>query len=715
MEDSQEFLALSRTFKIVDGVLSDVDQMILWRTVQEANSPVSGNSAPVLGPTQVLVSGQIVDLKYRVIELLGKGGMGSVYRVQHLLLNKEMALKTFPPEALTLDAWERFQREAKSIAKLTHANIVQVFDFGIGQGNVPYYTMEVLSGCSLAQKLRDQGPMALHDALPILTAVAGALAHAHKMGIVHRDIKPANIFLDQDRGGKVVTKVVDFGIAKLATSGTSEDQSQTDSGIVFGSPLYMSPEQSMGRPTDHRTDIYSFGCTAFELLAGKPPFVGTNAFDTIRMHHDLKPPSLVEASGGKPFSRLAESFVAKLLNKSILGRYQSFDDVIVDLKRLAAEPLPAERGQVGNSATAGVESEKPRMLLEVTGKNTGGNSQQNTVELGLRSSKGLILAIAAIVMVGAFAVAVTSGAINLRMKRTTNTAVKPGSEPAPRKYYSVLTGHGNRVFYWPSDVYLGRFTMPAHNMAKTTGVLTVPAGTFLTFIPGEPLLVQPELFSHFRPDDFYRLEFRSEITWSTKHLDQATKYLTDLGQLDACDADLDASCIDLLNRLTKLTELNVNGAKLTGSDLARLKRLRSLDTLYAADVKSISPVLAVLKGSRNIRSLTLDGCGLSAEDLKNIGTLTNLRVLSLRRNDISSLNLASLGSLNKLQTLFLGGHNFRKSLLRTFPRMQNLHELILPLGELTAAEQIELKKVLPRTCALLHNTENDIVRTAIPE
>ncbi|MBS1989643.1 MAG: protein kinase [Cyanobacteria bacterium SZAS LIN-3] len=715
MEDSQEFLALSRTFKIVDGVLSDVDQMILWRTVQEANSPVSGNSAPVLGATQVLLSGQIVDLKYRVIELLGKGGMGSVYRVQHLLLNKEMALKTFPPEALTLDAWERFQREAKSIAKLTHANIVQVFDFGIGQGNVPYYTMEVLSGCSLAQRLRHQGPMALSDALPILTAVAGALAHAHKMGIVHRDIKPANIFLDQDRGGKVVTKVVDFGIAKLATSGTSEDQSQTDSGIVFGSPLYMSPEQSMGRPTDHRTDIYSFGCTAFELLAGKPPFVGTNAFDTIRMHHDLKPPTLVEASGGKPFSRLAEAFIAKLLSKSILGRYQSFDDVIVELKRLSSEPPSGEREQFANFAGARAENEKPRMLLEVTGENTQGSSQQNTVELGARSSRGLVFAVVAVVAVGAFAVAIASGALNFRVNSTTNNAVKLSSEPAQRKYYSVLTGHGNRVFYWPSDVYLGRFTMPAHNMARTSGVLTVPAGTLLTFIPGEPLLVQPELFSHFRADDFYRLEFRSEITWSTRHLEQATKYLSDLAQLDVCDADLDASCIDLLNRLPKLSELNVNGAKMTGSDLARLKRLRSLETLYAADLKSISPALSALKGSPNIRSLTLDGCGLSSEDIENIGTLSNLKFLSFRRNDISKLSLAGLGSLKKLETVFIGGHNFSKTLLRTFPRIESLHELVVPLGDLTGAEQIEMRKVLPRTCALMHNSENDIVRTAIPE
>ncbi|MBS2007969.1 MAG: protein kinase [Cyanobacteria bacterium SZAS TMP-1] len=715
MEDSQEFLALSRTFKIVDGVLSDVDQMILWRTVQEANSPVTGHSAPVLGATQVLVSGQIVDLKYRVIELLGKGGMGSVYRVQHLLLNKEMALKTFPPEALTLDAWERFQREAKSIAKLTHANIVQVFDFGIGQGNVPYYTMEVLSGCSLAQKLRSNGPMAMRDALPILTAVAGALAHAHKMGIVHRDIKPANIFLDQDRGGKVVTKVVDFGIAKLATSGTSEDQSQTDSGMVFGSPLYMSPEQSMGRPTDHRTDIYSFGCTAFELLAGKPPFVGTNAFDTIRMHHDLKPPSLVEASGGKPFSRLAESFVAKLLNKSILGRYQSFDDVIVDLKRLAAEPVSSERDQVANSAGAGGESEKPRMLLEVTGENTQGNSQQNTVELGLRSSKGLIVAVAAIVVFGALAVAVTSGTFNLRMKRTPAKAASPDAESSKRTYYSVLSGHGDRIFYWPSDVYLGRVTMPEHNMIRTSGVLTVRAGTPVTFIPGEPLVGQPELFSHFRPDDFFRLELRSEITWSKKQLDPATKYLTSLIQLDLSEADIDSSCIELVNRLSKLNVLDVNGTKITGNDLTHLSRLRDLRALYAADVKGISPALAALKDCQAMEQLFLDGCGVNAEDLNNISSMSNLRTLGLQRNDISGLSLASLSKLKRLRLLFIGGHNFSRTLLKTFPRLDSLEELIIPLSDITPVEQAALRKLLPSNCRISHNSENDPVRTALPE
>jgi serine/threonine-protein kinase len=263
-------LTMSRTFKVVGGNLVEDDSI---KTI------VSGQQAP---PLAEYLSDDVIDGKYRVVRLLGEGGMGAVYQVMHLMLKKSMALKTFRDGQLSPDAWERFRREAHAIGKLTHQNIISVFDFGISENKLPYYTMELLEGESLAERLDRLGPMSVAEALPLFISVADGLAHAHRSGIVHRDIKPGNIFLVQ--GKETYTpKVVDFGLAQLAQSHSYNTQALTTVGLVFGSPLYMSPEQATGAPTNERTDIYSFGCTLFEALTGLPPFVGANAMATIAL------------------------------------------------------------------------------------------------------------------------------------------------------------------------------------------------------------------------------------------------------------------------------------------------------------------------------------------------------------------------------------------------------------------------------------------------
>ncbi len=301
--------------------------------------------------------------------------MGSVYRVRHLLLNKEMALKTLRRAAPSCVAWQRFQREAQAIARLNHANIVQVYDCGICEGNVPYYTMELLRGQPLSDKLKKYGKLSLENALPIFKSVAAALSHAHCHDIVHRDIKPANIFLDHSQHERTVVKVVDFGLAKLAATQDYDGQATTGSGIVFGSPLYMSPEQATADETDWRTDIYSFGCAFFETLTGRPPFIGRTAFETLQMHLLDVPPQLVEANRFLETNQQLEKVMSKLLAKDVALRYQSFDDVLRDLARLersstcdATHPMlasfPDEEEDVARAGLDGqvnVLSVSPRM------------------------------------------------------------------------------------------------------------------------------------------------------------------------------------------------------------------------------------------------------------------------------------------------------------------------------------------------------------------
>jgi serine/threonine-protein kinase len=269
---------------------------------------------------------------YRIISQIGHGGMGAVYRVHHAFLNREFALKTIPPDEVTKESWARFQMEAKSVAKLEHKNMVKIYDLGIAEGKFPYYVMDLLEGESLAELLKRQATLPLAEALEIFCQIADGLNFAHERGFVHRDIKPGNIMLTFDTGAtKPTVKILDFGIAKLATPTGQDCAATTNTGAIFGSPLYMSPEQCRGAEVDPRSDIYSIGCALYETLTGAPPFMGDSALITMVKHQKEVPLKLREASLGKDFPEGIEIIVARLLAKEKADRYQSLTDLHNDL------------------------------------------------------------------------------------------------------------------------------------------------------------------------------------------------------------------------------------------------------------------------------------------------------------------------------------------------------------------------------------------------
>lgn len=290
-------------------------------------------------PGLYLETGTIIDGKFRVLNLLGEGGMGAVYRVRHLMLEKDVALKTFSRSSLTEETCLRFQREAQALGKLNHGNIIAVYDFGLSQEGIPYYTMEHLSGCSLADRIKADGPIAAAEAVQLFQQVCRGLSLAHSKGIVHRDLKPGNIFLAADGFGTesgVCAKIVDFGIASL-TDISGPGQRLTRSGAVFGSPLYMSPEQAAGLPATARSDIYSLGCTIFEALTGVPPYLGRSAMETVFMHSCAPLPGLKEAAGGRYFPAELEQLVARMLEKAPQARPADMKEVELALRKLSRE------------------------------------------------------------------------------------------------------------------------------------------------------------------------------------------------------------------------------------------------------------------------------------------------------------------------------------------------------------------------------------------
>lgn len=268
--------------------------------------------------------GTIFAEKYKVISLIGHGGMADVYLAEQMFMRKQVALKILRPQ-LAMDAgnFERFLREAQAASRLSHAHIITIFDSGASAEGLPYIAMEYVDGSSLADLLGDKGRLSVSRMVPIISQVCEALEHAHRKGIIHRDLKPSNIMITMDEEGADFVRVVDFGIAKILAAEGPEDSKLTQTGSVFGSPMYMSPEQCSGKKLDSRSDIYSLGCVMYECLTGSGPFVGTNSLETMHKHVVDEPQPFNVICPELYFPARVEQAILKALSKSPDDRQQS--------------------------------------------------------------------------------------------------------------------------------------------------------------------------------------------------------------------------------------------------------------------------------------------------------------------------------------------------------------------------------------------------------
>jgi serine/threonine protein kinase/Tfp pilus assembly protein PilF len=335
---------------------------------------------------EFLIEVQTVDLigqsigHYQIESLLGVGGMGQVYLARDERLGRKVALKLLP-EHLTADEAQlsRFKAEARSASALNHPNILTVYEIG-AEGNRHFIATEFIGGITLRASLT-RGRMNLHDALEIAVQVASALAAAHETGVVHRDMKPENIMLRPD--GYV--KVLDFGIAKLTEQRPVPDLDevgttavlQTRPGLVLGTARYMSPEQTRGQKVDARSDIWSLGVVIYEMIAGIPPFHGETPSDCIASILTTEPRSLSAVVPGIPLD--LESIVQKALCKDRDERYQTINQMLADLRNLAAE-LEAESSSPHSEVRA-----------------------ESIVSKIKRHKRGMLLTLAAILAAAAFA------------------------------------------------------------------------------------------------------------------------------------------------------------------------------------------------------------------------------------------------------------------------------------------------------------------------
>ncbi|MEZ4398977.1 MAG: protein kinase [Kofleriaceae bacterium] len=280
--------------------------------------------------------GTVLGERFLVVDRLGAGKSGTIYRGEHVTLRRKVAIKVLHHELSRDDlAIERFRREATSVAEIDNEHIVEIHDFGRTIDGRLYLAMELLEGETLDAVLARDGRRPVDQVLDVVIQVAEALVDAHAVGFVHRDLRPRNIYLAVRRGKANFVKLLDFGLSKLVEQGGAA--ASTSLGMTFGDPRYMSPEQAKGDPTDRRADLYSLGCIAFEMLTGEPPFVGGKVFDVLTRHVSEPAPRVSTRRPDVP--PWLDAVLARLLSKAPDERFVTASKLVEALRAAGATPV----------------------------------------------------------------------------------------------------------------------------------------------------------------------------------------------------------------------------------------------------------------------------------------------------------------------------------------------------------------------------------------
>jgi eukaryotic-like serine/threonine-protein kinase len=354
-----------------------------------------------------LIGKQVDNGEYVIVDRIGSGGMGSVYKADQPSMNRLVAIKVLHSRfANRDDLVARFRREARAMSQLSHPNTARVYKYGELDDGAVYFVMDYLEGRNLAHEVRERGPMEPDRAINIMVQVCGALEEAHRAGIVHRDLKPENVFLTTQGGTADFPKVLDFGLAKMSEKQMGRGSMMfTQQGMVFGTPEFMSPEQAQGETIDARSDIYSLALILYELLTGKLPFDAKSPLDIMKAHVKDAPIPLSDRIPGKTFAPELDAVIRKALSKKPDDRYATAVDFADALKgclgdallttaarrAVPSRPSPAKPASVRPAAASAQDPDPPQLPV----------SRTPTLLLGLAIGVGV--AVLAYVLLGMFA------------------------------------------------------------------------------------------------------------------------------------------------------------------------------------------------------------------------------------------------------------------------------------------------------------------------
>jgi serine/threonine protein kinase len=594
-----------------------------------------------------LPSGYFISPQFRVCKTLGEGGMSFVYLCDDLSLKRQVAIKIMSAMAQLSDqSLMRFQREAQAVAMMNHNNIVRIHGLQFTERGQPFMVMDVVVGLSLSQLLEISGPLKLSKALRILVQICEGIEHAHAHGIIHRDLKLSNIMVtDLDRSTESI-KILDFGIAKAADE-TSVKMTQT--GEIFGSPAYMSPEQALGKKVDARTDQYSLGCIAFELLTGRTPFAAENNLVVLMAHVNKKAPSVNEFAK-VPVPLDIERTIARMLAKEPNDRFQNIEDV---RKTLSGETKAVSLQSIGYQKN-------------LTGLRPLYNAH------ALRFYAGAIILCALIILVIVLSTRKNEPAHDLTANKISSqvetVSEKPENKNANYQLRNLILKNPNRQTF---DDLL------THTKITDDG---------LRFLRECPYL------------DNLKLEGCTNIT--SAGMDVVAQL--PITNLNLNKTELDDSALLTISKMKRLQELhldNVDG--ITNKGIAYLVNMPSLQRLWLSDCfHADAETLKIISQFKELRALQMDSDDVTA----GLHYLTDCRFSYLAMSHCSPKpeTLLALSKINSLQVVVLDGDNVDTKTLLALAKLPLLNTLSIK-GAMVSNDDIKKFKNLNSHCKLTYN------------
>jgi serine/threonine protein kinase len=574
-----------------------------------------------------LPQGYVVGQQFRVRNTLGEGGMSYVYLCDDISLNRQVALKVMRVSAQSNEqAFMRFHREGQAVAMLSHNNVVKVHSLQFTEQDQPFLVMEVVQGVSLSQLLEISGPLKLPRALKFLAQICDGISHAHENGVIHRDLKLSNIMLiNPDRSDERI-KILDFGIAKVVNE-TSVKMTQT--GEVFGSPAYMSPEQALGKTVDTKTDQYSLGCIAFELLTGRTPFAAENYLAVLMAHVQEKAPSVNEFIQ-IPVPANVERTIARLLAKDPKDRFKNIDEV-------------------KKAFTGEMKVSKPLSI----------NLKKHINFRYIAYAGAFLLCVG---MVAAIAL-----------------AMQPPKVSTVNKDARRLLPEDNALdiaLDTADDGILGGMYMRSKNLSSFKSLLHGKKITDkgLTYLSQYPDLIDLSLenCTNITPSGIATLAKLPLLFLDLDKTSTNDKALESIGTMkqlqkltvDNCDAITDEGITHLV-ALSNLEHLSISDLRLLRGDalksVAKMKSLKKLD-MENDLIGSGLPYLADLR----LTQLSISGSAPKPQELLSLTKLHTLEILRLDKDDVDEKTLLTLAKLPHLKELSVRKSSISKSTIDKF-------------------------------------------------
>jgi serine/threonine-protein kinase len=659
--------------------------------------------------------GDVVGETYVLTSVLAKGGMGVVYKARHMQLDKFYALKLLKPMESSSANWRRFELEAKTLAKLEHKNVVQIFNMGVDARGCPYYVMELLHGQSMAEALERRVPLTVPQFIQSFLDVCSALKLAHSKGIVHRDIKPSNLILVDSNSPVKLTKVVDFGIARLLGVEGQSVQSLTAPGEIFGSPLYMSPEQTLGLPVTSASDIYSLGCTMYEAFTGIPPFKGQTALATMMMHQtDAMPEILREDCTGQEFE-VIDQILAKCLEKQASDRFETVGEIADLLEDLMPHSYGMGRQGATSSNNLGT-SPKSRNTFSRSDYLFDSNAGQTTgpVSSGDRST---IYAIAAALSIGLVTMAVLyfiltqqnqgkvvvpsnsdltrhiTGDRTLPAVDTTLRATEPfAKETKPISWLVSSGGRTWREFEFPAGEPVGFICLSGTKKIPASGRMKSKHANPVVFDATDVLADAPQFYDRFDNKAVCSLQVKdSNIPPSISTLAR-WKNLSAFA-IEHCN--LDDSYLRGFSRLKHLESLSLLHCDVSAQPLIDSGVLFRINALQLVHVRESARILKAIENRESIRSLSIRHIDLNEQELASIAALPRLVHLDLRTTRLPASAMATVARLPNLRWLHLSEATFDAATLTSLVKCKKLESITLDKNVLSAQQNLQLKAKLP--------------------